>query len=56
MAFWILNSLVSKYEFKGYLTEEMPQLKVSLYQLERLIQIHLPNICNTLKEKKISTE
>lgn len=56
MTFYILEALASKYELKDYLTENMPKLKLALYQLERLIQVHLPHIHKLLQRNAIPCE
>eukprot|EP00826_Nyctotherus_ovalis_P013928 TRINITY_DN13833_c0_g1_i3.p2 TRINITY_DN13833_c0_g1~~TRINITY_DN13833_c0_g1_i3.p2 ORF type:complete len:288 (-),score=53.90 TRINITY_DN13833_c0_g1_i3:51-914(-) len=56
MAFYILEALMSKYQLKDYLTENMPKLKLSLYQLEKLIQVHLPHIHKLLQKNAIPCE
>jgi len=56
MVFYILEALMNKYQLKEYLIENMPKLKLALYQLERLIQNHLPTIHKLLHKNSIACE
>ena len=47
---------MNKYELREYVKESMPKMKVTIYQLRRLIEMHVPGIYKQLQEKEIGCE
>jgi hypothetical protein len=52
-AFWMVNSLMTKYEMKGYFTKNFPALQKSFYVLLRLIKKYIPKIYEHFKAKEV---
>jgi len=49
-AFWILNSLIEKYEMEGFYLASFPKLEKSFYILLSLLKKHLPKIYDLFKK------
>eukprot|EP00826_Nyctotherus_ovalis_P046368 TRINITY_DN5234_c0_g1_i2.p1 TRINITY_DN5234_c0_g1~~TRINITY_DN5234_c0_g1_i2.p1 ORF type:complete len:291 (+),score=72.90 TRINITY_DN5234_c0_g1_i2:547-1419(+) len=48
--------MLGKYKLRELLKETMPKLKLSLYQLDKLIDIHIPRLSKTFRCGEISAE
>jgi len=56
MTFWILEAFFGKYELGEFLKENMPKLKIALYQLEKLIELNIPEIYKAMQSKDVCLE
>lgn len=52
-AFWMVHSLMNKYEMSGYYLKNFPELQRSFYKLLRLMKKHTPKIYELFKAKEI---
>jgi hypothetical protein len=52
-AFWMIHSLVVKYNLKGYYLKDFPELKPSFYKLLSLMKRHLPNIYEHFRKNEV---
>ena len=52
-SFWMMKSLMDKYNMKGYFQNDFPELKKSYFKLLKLLKSIFPKIYYTLKKWKI---
>ena len=52
----MLDALANRYQLNELLRDNMPRLKLILYQMERLMQMHLPEVYGSLNAKEITCE
>lgn len=52
-AFWMVHSLMTKYEMKGFFTKNFPRLHKSFYVLLRLLKKHAPKIYDLFKRREV---
>ena len=55
LAFAVMREVIEKYSIYNLFNNENPMIKLMFYQLDRLIQIHLPDLHNHFKDETINS-
>lgn len=53
-AFWVLCQLTKVYHIRGFFQKGLPLLRLSLYQLERLLELELPQLYHHFKDEGVN--
>ena len=53
-AFWMFVCLIKTYKLRNYFAAGVPELVINLYCLDRLIELHLPQVFSHFKEQRVT--